>query len=152
MTEAEIVKPIISDKPYSVPIEMRPLWRICLIIISIATLSGEKRYLNVKKVNMLVWMLIRQNRWEEYEDYLYDRTHDLPLVSADTATYKAVEFALAKGFIKLEDGRLHITNTGLEIYQLLTENGIMVEEINFLNTAGKKLTDKKIKTITGGLL
>ena len=152
MIEAEIVKPIISDKPYSVPIEMRPLWRISLIIISIATLSGEKRYLSVKKVNMLVWMLIRKNRWEEYEDYLFDRTYDLPLVSADTSTYKAGEFALAKGFIKLEEGKLHITDTGLEIYQLLTENDIMSEEVNFLSTVGKKLTDSKIKKITGGLL
>lgn len=152
MTKPVTVKPIISDKPYFVPIEMRPLWRICLILVSIATLSAEKRYLSVKKVNMLVWMLIRQNRWEEYEDYLYERTLNLPLVSADTATYKAVEFALAKDFISLGSGRLHITDTGLEIYQLLVENDIMDKEIWFINNIGKKLSDRKIKAITGGLL
>ncbi|MCP4976794.1 MAG: hypothetical protein GY931_11585 [Maribacter sp.] len=152
MTNNASIKPIISNKPYSVPIEMRPLWRICLILVSIATLSGDKRYLSVKKVNMLVWMLIRQHRWDEYENYLYERTRDIPLVSADTATYKAVEFALAKGFNRLEDSRLHITDAGLEIHQLLLDNDIMSEEIWFLTNIGKKLSDKKIKGITEGLL
>lgn len=152
MTETINIKPVISDKPYSVPIEMRPLWRISLILVSIATLSGEKRYLSLKKVNMLVWMLIRKKRWNEYEDYLYGKLLDIPLVSVDTATYKAVEFALAKGFICLEDGRLHITDTGLDVYQLLVDNNIMVDEIWFLNNIGKKLSDTKIKEITGGLL
>tara|TARA_R110001592_G_scaffold1874_34_gene11592 strand:- start:3223 stop:3681 length:459 start_codon:yes stop_codon:yes gene_type:complete len=152
MTNNAAAKSFISNKPYSVPIEMRPLWRMCLILVSIAALSGDKRYLSVKKVNMLVWMLIRQHRWDEYEDYLYERTRDIPLVSADTATYKAVELALAKGFIRLEDARLHITDTGLEIHQLLLDNDIMCEEIWFLTNIGKKLSDEKIKAITGGLL
>ncbi len=152
MTDQATVRPFVSDKPYSVPIEMRPLWRICLILVSIAILSGERRYLSVKKVNMLVWMLIRQNRWEEYEDYLYERTLDIPLVSVDTATYKAVEFALAKNLISLDSGRLYIAETGLELYHLLVENKIMADEIWFLNSIGKKLTDKKIKSITEGLL
>ncbi|WP_342805836.1 hypothetical protein [Alteromonas sp. M12] len=152
MNEAGKIKPVISNKPYSVPIEMRPLWRICLILISIVSLSGEKRYLSVKKVNMLVWMLIRKKRWREYEDYLHERVLDIPLVSVDTATFKAVEFALAKDFILLKDGRLHVTESGLEVYQLVTDNEIMLEELWFLRKVGKKLSDRKVKEISGGLL
>jgi hypothetical protein len=152
MSENVKIKPVISNKPYSVPIEMRPLWRICLILISIASLSGEKRYLSVKKVNMLVWMLIRKKRWVEYEDYLQGRVMDIPLVSVDTATYKAVEFALAKGFVLLKDGRLHISESGLEVYQLVIDNEVMIEELGFLENVGKKLSDRKVKEISGGLL
>lgn len=152
MSEYSTAKPIISNKPYSIPIEMRPLWRISLLIASIAILGGENRYLSVKKVNMLVWMLIRQSRWDEYENYLYDRSMDLPLVSTDTATYKAVEFALAKGLISLDSGRLYISASGMELYQLLVENDIMVGERAFLENVGRKLTDKKVRAITEGLI
>lgn len=93
MNESVNIKPVISDKPYPVPIEMRPLWRICLIVVSIAVVSGEKSYLDIKKVNILVWMLIRRTRWDEYERFLVGQSNDIPLVSVDTATYKAVEFA-----------------------------------------------------------
>lgn len=152
MTAERRIKPIISDKPYPISIEMRPLWRICLIIISIFVVSGDKKYLNVKKINILVWMLIRQNRWEEYENYLLGRTLDIPLVSVDTATYKAVEFSMAKDFVRLENGRLYITESGDELFSLLVENNIMGKEIGFLEKLGKKLSDNKVKGLTGGFI
>ena len=152
MSNHSTTKPVVSNKAYSIPIEMRPLWRIGLLIASIGTLGGEKRYLSVKKANMLVWMLIRQNRWDQYENYLYGRSMDLPLVSTDTATYKAVELALAKGLINLDSGRLHISDTGMELYHLLVVNDIMSNEMSFLENVGKKLTDKKVRAITEGLI
>ena len=152
MSSSIKTKPVISDKPYAVPIEMRPLWRICLIVISIAVVSGEKKYLDIKKVNILVWMLIRKAKWNEYERFLLGQTLDIPLVSVDTATYKAVEFSLAKEFVTLDSGRLYITDKSEELYSLLTNNSIMTEEIGFLITNGKKLTDRKVKELTGGLL
>jgi len=152
MTEETNLRAVISDKAYPVPIEMRPLWRICLIIISVAVISGDKKYLDVKKVNILVWMLIRKQRWSEYENYLLERTCDIPLVSVDTATYKAVEFSIAKEFVNLKNGRLHLTKYGQNLHEILVENNIMKDEMRFLQELGKKLTGKKIKGLTGGLL
>ncbi|MDO6513733.1 hypothetical protein [Neptuniibacter sp. 2_MG-2023] len=145
------VKPIVSDKPYSVTIEMRPLWRICLILICVSVVSGDKKYLSSKKVNILVWMLIRKNRWQEYEDYLLNRSENIPLVSIDTATFKAVEFSIAKGFLSLENDKIFVTDTGEELFSLLVENNIMDEEVCFLKQLGKKLSDNKVKGLTGGI-
>lgn len=152
MNKSTKVKTIVSDKSYPLPIEMRPLWRICLIVISLAVVSGDKRYLDVKKVNILVWMLIRRARWDEYEEFLNDRTKDIPLVSVDTAMYKAVEFSMAKGFVRLEAGRIWMTNSADDLYSLLVKNSIMETEIDFLTRNGKKLTDQKVKELTGGVL
>ena len=152
MSNSAKTRTVISDKPYAVPIEMRPLWRICLIVISIAVVSGEKKYLDIRKVNILVWMLIRKARWDEYERFLLCQTPDIPLVSVDTATYKAVEFSLAKEFVTLGSGRLYITEKSEELFSLLTNNAIMTDEIEFLTTNGKKLTDRRVKELTGELL
>lgn len=143
------MKLVISDKAYPIPIEMRPLWRICLIIISIAVVSGEKKYLDAKKVNILVWMLIRKRRWKEYEDYLLEKTNDIPLISVDTATYKAVEFSIAKEFVFLDKGRLNLTEYGERLYKMLVQNEIMQDETTFLCEFGKKLTDDRVKGLTG---
>jgi len=152
MQDDNKIKAVISDKAYPVPIEMRPLWRICLIVTSIAVVSGDKKFLDSKKVNILVWMLIRKKRWEEYEKYLLGRTNDIPLVSVDTATYKAVEFSIAKGFVLLKDGRVHLTDSGQDLHEILVKNEIMQDEMSFLHQVGKKLTGNKIKGLTGGLL
>lgn len=144
------IKPVISNKPYSIPIEMRPLWRICLIIICINFVDSGKDYLSSKKVNILVWMLIRKNNWQKYEDYLLGRSSQLPLISIDTATFKAVEFSVAKEFIRIEKDRFYITQTGRELVSILNENKIMDGEITFLSNLGKKLTEDKVKALTGG--
>lgn len=143
------IKAKINKAPYSIPIEMRPLWRICLIVLSIAIVSGHKGFLDIKKVNILVWMLIRYARWDIYEDYLYNRTEKIPLVSVDTATYRAIEFSVAKGFVTLDRTRLHIADAGRNLFDLLVSQRIMEDEREFLLTAGKKLTDKKVKSLTG---
>lgn len=152
MTQNESIRAFVSARPYPVPIELRPLWRICLILICISELGGDKQYLSVSKANILVWMLIRKVRWNEYEGFLSGWTNEIPFVSADTATYKAVEFAIAKEFIRLEEGRLHITDSGIEVCNLLKDNEIMTAEREFLQNVGRKLTDNKIKRITGSLL
>lgn len=152
MNDNSRTRPVVTNKPYSVPIEMRPLWRISLLIAAIATVGGDKGYLSVKKVNLLVWMLIRRKRWSEYESFLHGRSMNIPLISTDTATYKAIEFALAKSLIRLDSSRLFITEAGLVLYRLLIENDIMRNEILFLGEVGKKLTDKKVKAITEGLI
>ncbi len=150
MTIESRAKVVFSDKPYTVPIEMRPLWRICLIILVINVISGPKKYLDITKVNILVWMLIRKSKWDEYEDFLTDRSVDLPLVSVDTATYKAVEFALAKEFTHLDSGRICLTEKSDMLISLMRDNGIMDDEFCFLSRNGKHLTVKKVKQLTGG--
>lgn len=146
------IRGVVNIRPHPIPIEMRPLWRISLIICAINVVSGDKQYLDGKKLNILIWMLIRKARWSEYGAFLLSQSKELPLVSVDTATYKAVEFSVAKGLIRLADGRVYISEKGLNLYLMLIENEIMVEEIEFLELFGKKLTENKVKQLTGELL
>jgi hypothetical protein len=95
-------------------------------------------------------MLTRKSKWDTYESYLLDRTSSVPLVSVDTATYRAIEFSRAKEFIIIQGKRLYITETGRGIFDLLVQNGIMLDEREFLASLGKKLTDKKVKSLIGG--
>lgn len=152
MNKERDVKMVVSDKPHPILIEMRPVWRICLILICISIVSGSKKYLNSKKVNILVWMLIRKSKWLEYEEYLLGMLHgSVPLVSVDTATFKAVELSIAKGFVLLKGDRIFITKSGEELCLLLVENDIMGDETAFLKRLGKRLTESKVKGLTGGM-
>lgn len=144
------IRTIISDRRYPIPVEMRPLWRICLIIVAVLAVSRKKKYLENKKVVILVWMLIRKSRWDEYEEYLCGRSADLPLVSVDTATYKALEYSIAKDLISTNDHRVYVTSTGEDLFKHILDNGIMLEEIGFLECFGKKLTEYKVRALTGG--
>ncbi|MBA2781112.1 hypothetical protein [Billgrantia kenyensis] len=146
------IKTKISRRDFPIAIEMRPLWRISLIVIAIKIVGGDKLYLDTKKLNILVWMLIRSVNWDDYEEYLHGRALDIPFVSVDAATYKAVEFASAKQFIYIEESRLYITEQGCQLFDLLVNVQVMEAERAFLQKNGKKLTDTKVKEITGKLV
>ena len=144
------MKTVISTRGYPIPIEMRPIWRISLIALSISAVGGEKKYLDLKKLNILVWMLIRKQRWGEYEEFLFDRSEKIPIVSVDTANYTAVEMGIAIRVFELNDKRLHIEQLGDELIELISKNQLLIEERSFLERVGKKLTDKKVRIIMGG--
>lgn len=152
MEAKSAIKTKISRRAFPIAIEMRPLWRISLIVIAIKIVGGDKLCLDTKKLNILVWMLIRSVNWDDYEEYLQGRALDIPFVSVDTATYKAVEFASAKKFVYMEEGRLYITEQGSQLFDLLVETQVMEAERAFLLKNGKKLTDTKVKEITGRLV
>lgn len=143
-------KAVISRKNYSVPIESRPIWRVSLIVSSIISVSGTKKYLDIQKINIWVWMLIRQDNWDLYESFLLKEINEIPLVSVDTANFRAIEFGIAKGFFNLDKGRLYITELGENLFELLVGNEIMVDERLFLEKFRSKLTANKVKQLTGG--
>lgn len=149
MSQVSRSRAFISDKPYPVPIEMRPLWRISLIVIAIQAVSREKQYLDIRKVNILVWMLIRREKWAEYVEYLYDRSRDVPLVSVDTATYRAVELAVGKEFVAIDNGRLYLLPAGQELYSIILDHELMSDELEFLSEYGRKLTEFKVRGLMG---
>lgn len=143
-------KPTVVSQPYSIPIELRPLWRMSLIVCAIVVVSGEKRYLDTKKVNVLVWMLIRRSLWDQYRAYLLNETNRIPLVSVDTATYKAIEFLMATELVNIEGDRILVTDAGFALYHAIEKADVMLEERNFLNAIGRKLTEDKVRRLTGG--
>ena len=77
------------------------------------------------------------------------RTDDIPLVSVDTATFKAIEFLVAKNLVSISSGRIHVTDNGADLYSVLIDNDIMRDEISFLINFGKRLTEDKVNGLTG---
>ena len=152
MIEEKEFRVVISNKVYPISIEMRPIWRVCLIVISIMAVSGDKKYLDFKKLNILVWMLIRVTHWDEYIDFLKGVGDKVPFISVDTATYRAIELASAKGLISIADGRIAINELGENLYAVLIKHEIMQDEIEFLSEFGRKLTEKKVELLTGGAI
>ncbi|MGQ4877222.1 hypothetical protein ACOJCM_01445 [Billgrantia sp. LNSP4103-1] len=73
MKAKSAIKTKISRRSFPIAIEMRPLWRISLIVIAIKIVGGDKLYLDTKKLNILVWMLITSVNWDDYEEYLQGR-------------------------------------------------------------------------------
>lgn len=148
MSETSI-KLQVTGKNYPIPIEMRPIWRVSILLVILAEVGKSKGYLDLTKLNVLIWMVIRRKNWEKYADFLTDQNHKVPLVSVDTATYKAIEIAVSRKMIKIEGKKIYLIETGRHFYSVIKQHSILTDEIDFLNEYGRKLTLKKVNLLTG---
>lgn len=140
---------IFSDSGYPLPIELRPIWRIGLMCVAINAIGTDGISLKLTKMRVLLWMLIRPQNWSDYYDSLHSYSNSILSMSSDKSTDKAIELAMAKGFLKLESETLMLGEEGYKLLQLVNDLNLFNSEVDFLLSVKNKVTEKYIKRILG---
>lgn len=140
---------IFSDAGYPLPIELRPIWRIGLMCVAINTVGTDGVSLKLTKMRVLLWMLIRPQNWSSYFDSLHSYSNSIVSMSSDKSTDKAVELAMAKGFLQLDSDTLTLGEEGYKLLQLVNDLNLFNSEVEFLLSVKNKVTEKYIKRILG---
>lgn len=144
------IKVSFRNKPYPLAIEMRPLWRMCLVIIIVKNMQLKNRSIDLKKLNILLWMTIKHQNRYIFERFLVEKNSPIPFISSDQANYVAIELAFNKNLIQLNhEERIYLTDKSEHLYNLIFENNLFKDEIDFMNNFGYKLTQKNIDKIIG---
>src|SRR5690606_10527919 len=149
MMNNKTVKVAINNKPYPVPVEMRPLWRIGLVVLIVKRMNIIKKSLDLKKLNVILWMLIRNHSWENFKIFLKNNDQAPPFVTSDQANYIAIELAFNKDLIKFNEDKISTTKNGDIFFKNIVENSIFTSELQFINDNSSYLTNVKIEQIMG---
>jgi len=140
---------IFSDTGYPLPIELRPIWRIGLMCIAINAVGTGGISLKITKMRVLLWMLIRPQNWSDYYDSLHSYSNSVLSMSSDKSTDKAIELAMAKGFLQLDSETLTLGEEGYKLLQLVNDLNLFSSEVEFLLSIKNKVTENYIKRILG---
>lgn len=130
--------------------ELRPLWRISLIIIIIIRLcSGNKA--NSKKLQALYSLVSSEKKRKLYNAYENNYT---PLnIRFDPLVDRAVDIAVGHHLLELDEAKsIKVTNKGLAFGKRIEkDNNIFILEKDFMNQFKKSFfTDKKINDLISG--
>lgn len=147
MNKSLIVK--IDNKPYPVPVEMRPLWRISLVVIIVKTMIIKNKTIDLKKLNVMLWMLIRNQEWEKIKIFLIEKDQPAPFISSDQANYIAIELTFKKGLIRFDQDKIETTYLADNFYEQILKHGLFKDEIKFIDNYLSKITFDKIAQILG---
>lgn len=145
----KVLKIKIDNKPYSVPVEMRPLWRISLVIIIIKTMLLKNKSVDLKKLNVMLWMIIRNQDWGEFKKFLIEKEYPAPFISSDQANYIAIELSFKKDLIIFNQEKIETTILADKFYENIVENNLLSDEIMFTENYLSKLTFDKIEKMMG---
>lgn len=139
----------IDNKPYPVPVEMRPLWRIGLVVIIVKTMMIKNKTIDLKKLNVMLWMLIRNQEWEKFKKFLIEKDQPAPFISSDQANYIAIELTFKKNLIRFDQDKIETTYLADNFYNHILQNSLFNAEINFLDDYLSKISFEKIEKMLG---
>lgn len=139
----------INNKSYPIPIEMRPLWRISLVILIIKTSTTNNKSVDLRKLNILLWMIIRNHDWGVFRKFLYEKNIRAPFISSDQANYLAIELAFKIDLIQFSNEKIILTEKSELFSMRIEENKLFISERSFLESIISKLTVEKINLIMG---
>lgn len=139
----------IDNKPYPVPVEMRPLWRISLVVIIVKTMIIKNKTIDLKKLNVMLWMLIRNQEWEKFKKFLIEKDKPAPFISSDQANYIAIELAFKKDLIRFEQDKIETTYLADNFYEHILKHSLFNAEIKFIDDYLSKISFDKIEKMLG---
>lgn len=142
-------KIIFSQKKISIPTDLRPMYKISLIIMMLKVNGHSKRlsYLQIQYLNWLVKHI------EQVED-LNLKNDELPfeIIRPDPFLDIAMEYCIGEKLIQLTNqGKLELTTKAEIFINKLIDEKLLKDEYKVLKNIGsRKVTDEKIKMMIGG--
>ncbi len=143
---------IFKERPEAIPGDLRPLWRIGLVLLMLHTASrgGTSSF---GRLHVLNWAL----RSEEGRDALL-RILDGQLfpgtvvVRIEPSLNRAVDYAHGEGLVRrVEGNRIELTARGeAEAKRILGHEMLYQSEREFLGAIGKRVTENLVKRLFQG--
>lgn len=136
-------------RPQPVPGDLRPLWRIGLILL-ILRISSRANKSTLGRLHVLNWAIRSKQNQEQLLSLVSGTiSPDALFIRIEPSLNRALDLAQGEGLVIRISGRsIKLTKKGSEVADVLIEsNEILVEEKIFLEKLGKRVTEQIINAI-----
>jgi hypothetical protein len=142
---------VFNERPESIPGDLRPLWRIGLLLLMLYLASRGKRS-SFGRLHVLNWALRSDEGRDSLLGILERRLFPgTVVVRIEPSLNRAVDFAHGEGLLRKVGGnRIELTSTGeAEAKRILGHDEIFEGEKKYLEQVGKKLTETLVDELFG---
>ena len=141
---------VFHSQPETIPGDLRPLWRISILIL-ILHLTSRGARASLSKIHVLNWAV----RSDENRDKLLTTIQgklapDIIFIRVDPALNRAIDLACGENLVKhIAGDRVQLTARGIKIAnQLLEQDDLFLKEVDFLKEIGKtSLTESLVSRL-----
>jgi len=137
-------------RPISVPGDLRPVWRICAIVLALH-LSSRGGKSSFGKLHLLNWALKSKKNQYSLAQIMHGKlSPDSIIVRIEPALNRAVDLASGEDLLTIDDGKkVVLTEKGVKLAESLMANPEIFKDVKgFLATIGKKqLTETEVNKL-----
>lgn len=142
-------KIIFSQKKISIPTDLRPMYKISLILMMLK-INGHSKKLSYLQIQYLNWVIKHKEKIEK----LNLSNDELPFdnIRLDPFIDIAIEYSIGEKLIKLtKQGKLELSAKAEVFINKIIKEKLLKDEYGILKDIGsRKITDEKIRLMIGG--
>jgi len=129
-----------------IPCEFRPMWKSCLIIV-IFGITAKKNKCSLKKLHTASWLVKSDEHLSDFIKWAEKKVLVTPDVRFDPSIDKAVDLLVGNRILIKAEGKLEITELGMEKFKGIEAVGVFVEEMHRLNVSNKFLSEASVERL-----
>ena len=138
----------ISERKEFISCELRPAWRISLLLL-ILKLLGRSNKASRSKVQLANWAIKDDDHLQSYINYCQNKSQR-PFINLDPALDKAIDYTLYSGLVTIGNDRIQLTADGVAVaLQLENQQVFTLEKMKFKKIKSELSEDKVKKAFEG---
>jgi hypothetical protein len=138
-------------RPLSLPEDLRPVWRIGLLVLLLGSCCRDGKSSRAR-LHVLSWSIrTKKNQVNLLAAISGVLIPDTLVVRFDPFLDRALDFAIGEGFLQHIGGKsVQLTLTGKQFSEEIQQSdSLFVNEKQFINSIGKKLSEDLVKRMFG---
>ena len=135
-----------TRRPEPLPPDLRPNWRVAMLLLLLRSCRSEKA--SLEKLHVLNWAIRTPKSRRRFLAYVKGESNpDDVFIRFEPGLNRAIDFTRGEGLLKMENGkRVKLTDHGSSIAQQIDSSGdCMAEERKFLEEVKPFVLEKHIK-------
>jgi hypothetical protein len=136
------VKFTFISRPRDLPGDLRPNWRVPLLVLMLDICCRGGRS-SLYKLHLLNWMIRKDDQREVLLSNLSeDPDYSQILIQVEPSFIRAIQFAVAEKLVeRLDKSRVKITERGKQFAHDIATSNSLISEKSFLKDVGLRLTE-----------
>lgn len=143
-----------NKRDISIPADYRPLYKIGHIVL-ILFLGCRSNKATLMKLHFLCWSIKSDANLILVQQWISNNfRNDFHIWGVEPTVNRALMYAVAEGYITLNEGSYTLTDAGVNLYKLMKKDkDLYVKEKGFLEAIGKNgISEQKIKDLSSKFL
>ncbi len=136
---------VFRDRGTAIPADRRPTWRIALVCLLLSKCSRSRKS-SMARLHILDWAIRNSDGRKQLLAFLKGEAADRSvIVRYDPALLRAVNFAIAEGYLKIKGKSVVLDTAGITFAEELNATtDVFVDERVFLEELGQKFLEQHI--------
>ena len=142
---------IFQQRPIDLPGDLRPVWRIGLIVLLLKTCCRQSRA-RFRQLHVLNWGVRNPDNRKALEEAVNGQVpFDTVLVRIEPSLNRAVDLALGEGLLQRNAGdQIELTKKGLELAEAIEKDSNLYRpERDFMGRIKKRVTETLVDSFFG---